>query len=122
LSTVVLKDQLSEVLNQLREAQLKKDITQYSQAFAPDFPDFDQRRRKTLAVWEAYDYTSLDFQLAEVKPLDGDQAFALVTWNLNLQQKATHTGKNEAQSYKVWFSKDGGKWRISNLEMVQKTG
>ena len=122
LSATVLKDQLSELLNQLREAQLKKDISQYAQVFAPNFPDFNQRRQKTLAVWEAYDYSSLDFQLAEVKPLEGDQAFALVTWNLKIQQKATQTGKSETQSYKVWFSKDAGKWRISNLEMVRPPG
>ncbi|MFZ5452737.1 MAG: zinc ribbon domain-containing protein [Thermodesulfobacteriota bacterium] len=122
LGAAVLKDQLSEPLNQLREAQLKKDIFLYSQAFAPNFPDFDKRRQKTLAVWEAYDYASLVFQLADVKLMQEDQAFALVTWNLKIQQKATQTGKTETQSYKVWFSKDAGKWRISNLELVQKTG
>lgn len=122
LGTAVLKDQLSGLLNQLREAQLKKNISLYSQAFAPNFPDFDKRRQKTLAVWEAYDYASLDFQMADIKLLKEDQAFAQVTWTLKIQQKATQTGKTETQSYKVWFSKDAGKWRISNLEMVQKTG
>jgi hypothetical protein len=120
LSAVVLKDQLTELLNQLGEAQLKKDITLYSQAFAPNFPDFDKRRQKTLAVWEAYDYSSLEFELQEVKVLEGDQAFARVTWNLNLKQKTTQAAKSETQSYKVWFSKDGGVWRISNLEMARK--
>lgn len=119
---VVLKDQLTELLNYLREAQLKKDISLYSQAFSPNFPDFDRRRQKTLNVWEAYDYSSLNFELGEVKPLDEDQAFAVVTWNLNIQQKTAQAGKSETQSYKVWFSKDGGKWRISNLEMVRKPG
>lgn len=118
----VLKNQLTEVLGQLREAQLKKDITQYAQTFASNFPDFEKRRQKTLAVWEIYDYSSLDFQLEEVKLLEGNQAFARVTWNLNIRKKDTQTDKSETQSYKVWFSKDGGKWQISTLEMVQKTG
>jgi predicted RNA-binding Zn-ribbon protein involved in translation (DUF1610 family) len=122
LSAVVLKNQLTELLNQLREAQLKKDISLYSQVFASNFPDFDKRRQKTLAVWEAYDYSNLDFELQEVKVLEGDQAFARVTWTLNIQQKATPAVKAETQSYKVWFSKDGGKWRISNLELVRKPG
>ena len=122
LSAAVLKDQLTELLNQLREAQLKKDISQYAQAFAPNFPDFDKRRQKTLAVWEAYDYSALDFELAEVKLLDADHAQSTVTWKLNIQEKTNHTAKSETQSYKVWFSKDAGKWRISNLEMVRKPG
>lgn len=122
LSAAALKDQLTELLNQLREAQLKKEISLYSQAFAPHFPDFDKRRQKTLAVWEAYDYSSLDFELTEVKLLDADHAQAAVTWKLNIQQKTTQTAKSETQSYKVWFAKDAGKWRISNLEMVRKPG
>ena len=115
-NAAVLKDQLSELLNQLREAQLKKDISLYSQTFSPTFPDFDQRRQRTLAVWDAYDYSGLDFELMEVNLLDADQAQAAVTWKLEIRQKATQTNKSETQSYNVRFSKDGGKWRISNLE------
>jgi len=118
----VLKGQLAELLNQLRDAQLKKDIFRYSQAFSPAFPDFDKRRQKTLAVWDAFDYSSLDFELAEIQLLDPDHALAQVTWNINIQQKKTQTAKSESQTYKVWFSKDGGQWRISNLEMVRKSG
>ena len=120
LSAVVLKTQITKVLNQLREAQLNKNISLYSQVFAPNFPDFDQRRQKTLAVWDAYDFNSMDFELKEVKVLEHDQAFARVTWNLNVQQRSNQTSKLETQYYKVWFSKDGGKWRISNLELVRK--
>jgi hypothetical protein len=115
-NAAALKDQLTELLNQLREAQLKKDISLYSQAFSPSFPDFDQRRQKTLAVWDAYDYSGLDFEMTEVNLLGADQAQATVTWKLEIRQKATQTGKSETQSYNVRFSKDGGKWRISSLE------
>jgi ketosteroid isomerase-like protein len=116
LTNVVLKNQLSEVLNQLREAQLKKDITLYSQAYAADFPDFDQRRQKTLAVWGAYDYSSLDFDLQEAKLLDADHALAQVTWNIKAEEKKNEKIKTEKQAYKVWFSKDSGQWRIGKLE------
>jgi len=116
LTNVVLKNQLSEVLNQLREAQLKKDITLYSQAYAPGFPDFDQKRQKTLAVWGAYDYSSLDFDLQEAKLLDADHALAQVTWNIKTEEKKNQNIKTEKQTYKVWFSKDSGQWRISKLE------
>jgi hypothetical protein len=47
---------------------------------------------------------------------------ALVTWNFNIEQKKTQTRKSESQTYKVWFTKDAGQWRISNLEMVRKSG
>lgn len=122
LSAAVLRDQLAELLNQLKEAQLKKDISRYNQAFAPDFPDFDKRRQKTLAVWSAYDYSSLDFELTDIQPLDADHAQAQVTWNFNILQKKTQTAKSESQTYKVWFAKDGGRWRINNLEIVRKSG
>jgi hypothetical protein len=113
---------LAAVLRQLREAQLQKDIVRYSQVFSPDFPDFDKRRQKTLAVWEAFDYPGLDFELIEVKPQDAAHALAQVTWSLTVREKKTQIAKSESQTYKVWFSKDGGRWRISNLEMVRKSG
>ncbi|MEW6659433.1 MAG: zinc ribbon domain-containing protein [Thermodesulfobacteriota bacterium] len=122
LTAAAVKDQLANVLRQLREAQLQKDISRYSQAFSPDFPDFDKRRQKTLAVWEAYDYPGLDFELAEVMLQDADHALAQVTWNLTVREKKTQIAKSESQTYKVWFSKDGGHWRISNLEMMRKSG
>jgi len=122
LSAAVLKDQLGVLLSQLREAQLQKDIARYSQAFSPDFPDFDKRRQKTQAVWEAYDYPGLDFELAEIQLLDADHALAQVTWNLTIREKKTQISKSETQTYKVWFAKDAGHWRIGNLEMVRKSG
>lgn len=118
----VLKNQLAEVLNQLREAQLKKDITQYVRAYSPDFPNFDQRRQKTLAVWGVFDYSSLDFELKEAKPLDADHAFAQVTWNIKTEEKKTQNSKTLTQTYKVWFTKDSGQWRINKLELVHKSG
>jgi len=120
ISAPVLKTQLEELLNRLKEAHLKKDISHYIQVFSPIFPDLEMRRQKTLAVWQAYDYLSLDFDLTDVKLLDADHAQAKVTWNLKLQQKASQTGKTETQTYKVWFAKDAGAWRVSNLEMVRK--
>ncbi len=122
LSAAVLRDQLAELLSQLKEAQLKKDISRYSQSFSPDFPDFDKRRQKTLAVWEAYDYSHMDFALTAIQPLDPDHAQAQVTWNFSILQKKTQTSKSESQTYRVWFSKNGGRWRISKLEMVRKSG
>ncbi|MHB8067226.1 MAG: double zinc ribbon domain-containing protein [Desulfobaccales bacterium] len=122
LSVAVLRDQLADLLNQLKEAQLKKDISRYSQTFSPDFPDFDKRRQKTLAVWDAYDYSSLDFELTDIQPLDAGHALAQVTWTFNILQKKTQTSKSESQTYKVWFSKDEGRWRINNLEIVRKSG
>jgi hypothetical protein len=119
-SPQVLKKELEELLNQLREAQLKKDIFHYIQVFLPNFPDLETRRQKTLAVWQAYDYTGLDFELDDVKLLDGDHAEAKVIWNLKLQAKASQTGRTETQTYRVWFSKDAGKWRVNKLEMVRK--
>ena len=121
-SPEVLKSQLAEILNQLREAQLKKDLSQYGQAFSPNFPDLDKRRQKTLAVWEAYDYSSLDFDLEDIKLLEPDRAFARVTWTIKTQNKKTQNIKTDTHTYNVWFAKDAGKWRISKLEMVSKPG
>jgi hypothetical protein len=117
---LALKKELEELLLQLREAQLKKDLSLYMQSFSPNLPDLEARRQKTLAVWQAYDYTGLEFKLEEVKPLAEDYAEALVAWTLKFQQKGAPGGKTETQTYKVHFSKEAGKWRVSNLERVRR--
>lgn len=122
LGPAVLQNQLAVLFNQLREAQLKQDISQYVQAFSPGFPDLDQRCQRTLAVWDIYDYSSLDFDLDEVKMLDGGRAFAKVIWNIKTQHKQTQNIKTETFAYHVWFSRDSGRWLISNLKKVSTPG
>ena len=49
-----LKGQLQSVLVTLRDAQMKKNISEFMGVYATTFPNYDQKRQDTLASWEKF--------------------------------------------------------------------
>ena len=45
------QEDLIKLLAQIREAQLKKDIHMFMEAYSPDFPELGQKRETTLNIW-----------------------------------------------------------------------
>jgi hypothetical protein len=116
----VLKKQLEELLQNMREAQLKKDLDRYMKFYSRNFPDLNKKRQMTLKNWDLYNYLELEFKLEDVKLLITGNALALVTWNIKYQNANSEESNNFTQTFKVWFSNEANKWRIDKLELVGK--
>lgn len=116
--TAALKDQLLSVLSNLREAHLKKDINLYLSCYSKSFPDLDEKRKNTLAAWNAYDYSGVAFTLDEIQPVDPDNVNARATWYIDAQNRRTQEMSIVKQVYKIKFTKESGKWLIRSLEEV----
>lgn len=112
------KEKLVEVLNQIREGQIKKDINLFLNAYSPSFIDFRKKRQQTLKIWEKYDYLELEFNMSDIKQQDFSTIFGQVTWNIKARDRKTNKIKNLSKSYKVHFSKESGKWLVQNLELL----
>ncbi|MEW6386494.1 MAG: hypothetical protein AB1491_03140 [Thermodesulfobacteriota bacterium] len=115
-----LPDQLAKVLNNLKEAQLKKDIYLYMSCYSYVYPELDQKRSDALKYWEHYNFNNLVFSLAGIQPLGPDNALAEVTWEMQVQNRRTQALDNLTQVFKVAFAKELGQWRIRSLEEVAK--
>jgi ketosteroid isomerase-like protein len=113
-----LAKQLATVLQNLQEAQMKKDIFQYMKSYSNSFPELEQKREKTLKIWRLYDYGNLKFELGEVKSLDTDNAVAQVKWNIESHSQQTQKIETSMQTYTVWFIKDPEGWRIKRVEQL----
>jgi hypothetical protein len=103
---------LLELLNQLREAQLKKDIQLFVGAYAPNFPDLAQRRDLMLSIWQKYDYIDSQFQLSDITIKNNTLILGKVTWVIKARDRQNNAMKIFTKSYQVYFSKDSGKWLI----------
>ena len=57
------KEDLIKLLNQIREAQSKKNIRLFMDAYAPTFPNLAKKRNRTLNIWKMYDYIDSQFQI-----------------------------------------------------------
>ena len=119
-TTEVLKKQLEELLQNMREAQLKKDLEQYLNFYSPNFPALDKKRQATTKNWELYDYLDLEYKIDEVKLLITGNASALVTWKIKYQIQGSEEIKNITQEFKILFSNESDKWRINKLELITK--
>jgi len=119
-SKEILRQHLSEVLNNLQKAQMKKDISLYMKSFSDSFPSMEDKRRKVLAIWKIYDYTVLQYDLEKITPLDTKNALAQVRWTLETRKRTNQVNEKFTQSYKVWFSWTDEGWRIKNLEELPR--
>ena len=108
------------LLNQIREAQQKKDIDLFLSAYSPNFPDIEKKRGKTLIVWKAYDFLEMQFQMSDLQQKDALNFLGKVTWNIKAQDTNNKEIKTSLQSYQVVFSKESGRWLIQNLEPLDE--
>jgi Double zinc ribbon len=114
-----LKEELQKTLSSLRDAQMKKNITEFMNVYSNTFPGYDQKRKDTLESWQDYDYTNLVFTVDKVKAIDSDNALAWVTWYIDIRNRETQELSSATQTFQVRFVKEMGHWRIRELKEVQ---
>ncbi len=114
-----LKDPLQKVLSTLRDAQLKKNITEFMSVYSTSFPNSDQKRKDTLKSWEFYDYSNLVFTVDKVQAIDANNALAWVTWYMDVRNRNNQELSSATQTYQVRFVQEQGNWRIRELKEVQ---
>ena len=107
---------LLKLLNQLRDAQYKKDIQLFLEAYSPSFPDLGQKREQTLKIWRRFDYLDLQFQIADVQKKNATTIAGVVTWNIKTRERKTNDIKTVSKAYHVSFSKESGVWLIQAID------
>ncbi len=113
------KEDLLKLINQIREAQSKKDIRLFIDAYSPTFPNLAKKRRLTLNIWQRYDYIESEFQINDIKLENTSLIFGRIDWNIKARDRKTRVIKIFSKSYDVNFSKQSGKWLIQGLEPVK---
>jgi hypothetical protein len=113
-----LKEQLQKVLTTLRDAQMKKNISEFMSVYATTFPNFDQKRQATLSSWENFDYANLVFTVDKVQAIDPKNALAWVTWYMDVRNRNTQELSSATQTYQVRFIEQQGGWRIMEIKDV----
>ncbi len=114
-----LKEELQGVLSTLREAQLKKNITEYMGVYSNTLPNYDQKRKDALEAWQNFDYATLVFTVDKVQAIDPNNALAWVTWYMDIRNRNNQELSSATQAYQVRFVKEMGNWRIRELKEVQ---
>ena len=113
------QEDLINLLSQIREAQLKKDIHMFMEAYSPDFPELGQKRETTLIIWKKYTYVDSQFNLTDLQQENPLTIIGKVSWNIKAKDQGTGAMKDVKRSYLVTFSKQSGKWLIQNINKIE---
>lgn len=115
-SKTSLENELEDILHDLRQANLNKDIVLYMSRYSSLYPELDKKREATLKTWENHDFKNLAFNLSKIRSLGPDDAVAEVSWSILVYNKAKKKTETSDYTYQVWFSRELGRWKIKKVE------
>jgi hypothetical protein len=118
-ANALLKNQLEQVIAEIKDANQKKDLSQLLSHYSANFPQLTQRAQSISKSWKIYDYPKMEFRIKEIKRLSDDAALARVTWDVEAININTHKSKNISRTYLIKFVRESGQWRINALDNAE---
>ncbi len=121
-SPVVLLPQeiqkLLDLLENIRQANLKKRIDLLMSSYASDYKDLEERRRTALQSWSKYNYLDLDYVL-KVESVSIDSAKARVEWRIRSIPVTGGQPEEGKSLLNVIFQKEKNEWKIKEVTPVK---
>jgi len=105
---------LLDLLEDIRQANLKKNISLLMSCYASDYEGLEERRRTALQSWEKYNYLDLDYVL-KVESVSVDVAKARVEWQIRSIPIAGGKLEEGKSALNVVFQKEKNKWKIKEV-------
>ena len=114
-------EEIMGILEQIRIAQLTKDVNLFFKAYSPNFPNIAKKKETLLRTWQQYDYLDMHFNIESIQKTDSNTIIAKVVWDITLEDVRSKKKCSLSKDYTVRFSQDSGKWFIQDLIQGEKT-
>ena len=111
-----LQGDLEEILNRIKEANLKKNILLYMGTLSAQYPQAEKKRQEVSKTWEKFDFKQMAFSVNKLQEVDGNNAIAEVKWTTTAQNKTTGDLQTGNFYYRVRLTKELGQWKINKIE------
>ena len=118
-ANALLKNQLEQVIAEIKDANQKKDLSQLLSHYSANFPQLTQRAQSISKNWKIYDYPKMGFEIKEIKRLADNTALARVTWDVEAVNISTLKSKNISKTYWIRFVRESDQWRINALDNAE---
>jgi len=106
---------IKDLFENIRQANLRKDIDLFVSCYATDFKDRDGKRKATLSFWKKFDYLELSYDLKKTS-ITGDTARIRIEWVM----KISSTGGGQPRESKTFFDavlkKEQGSWKTQEVK------
>ena len=105
---------LLDLLEDIRQANLKKEINLLMSCYASDYKDQEERRRTALQSWSKYNYLDLDYVL-KLESVTIDSAKARVEWRIRSIPMSGGQPEEGKTVLDVVFQKERNRWKIQEV-------
>lgn len=112
--TAPKSEELRLVFENIRKANLTKDINLFMSCYSKSFIGVEERKNKALSNWIEYDFTELTFTLSDIE-MRGDTADVKVDWKITAKDRNTGSSQIIDSTNLVTLKNEGGQWKIITL-------
>ena len=108
---------IETLLENIRQANLKKDIDLFISCYASNFKDREGKKKAALAFWTKFDYLDLSYDLKNSSIL-GDTAKVKVEWVIKISSTTARQQQKSKANLDVKLKKEEGGWKIEEVKQA----
>ena len=108
---------IKDLLENIRRANLQKDIDLFVSCYAADFKDRDGKKKATLSFWRKFDYLELSYDLKRAS-ISGDTARVKIEWVMKISSKAGGPPQESKTFLDAVLKKEEGSWKIMEVKQA----
>ncbi len=110
-------EKIKGMLENIRQANLKKNIDLFLSCYSIDFKDREVKKKATLDNWKKFDYLDLSYDLRNPS-ISGDTAKAKVEWLIKIFPTTGGKPQESKTILDVLLKKEEGEWKIKEVKLV----
>jgi len=108
---------IKDLLENIRWANLQKDIDLFLSCYATDFKDRDGKKKATLSFWKKFDYLEISYDLKRTS-ITGDTARIKIEWVMKISSKAGGNPQESKALFDALLKKEEGIWKIQEVKQA----
>lgn len=108
-------EKIKRMLENIRQANLKKDIELFLTCYTSDFKEREEKRKTTLDNWKKFDYLDLSYDL-KTPSISDDTAQVRVEWLLKFFRTTGGKPLESKTVLDVLLKKEEGEWKIKEVK------
>jgi hypothetical protein len=108
-------EEVRDLLNRVREAQMKEDIHLFLDAYSPTFPNLVEKKKSVLKSWQRFDYLDMNFNIGNIQRLTPHTIMVTVGWDISFEDAHSKKKSTLLQDYLITLSNVSGKWLIQEV-------
>ncbi len=108
-------EKIKGLLENIRQANLKKNIDLFISCYVSDFKDREKKKRDILDNWKKFDYLDLSYDLKNPS-ISGDTAKVKVEWLIKIYPSTGGKSQENKTVLDVTLKKEEGAWKITEVK------